>query len=83
MNELLDTLSRGEAGYQPGAAVTEQLGQVVMAPLIGPVAVGKSTCMDFVVGIDSEFGRVQSFTTRQRRLGEAATEFRFLEHSED
>ncbi len=53
-----------------------------MTPLIGPVSVGKSTCMDYIACLDDDFGRVQGFTTRPQRSGEAATEYRFLPHDE-
>ena len=81
MNSLIESLKEKQSSYIPSESVSDHLRHVVMAPIIGPVAVGKSTCMDKVVALNpDEFGRVNSFTTRPVRPGEAETEYRFLTH---
>ncbi len=52
-------LAELKPGYYPNHAVAEALSHVTMAPLIGPVAVGKSSCLARIVGTESDFGRVQ------------------------
>jgi len=58
------------------------LGDVTLAPIIGPVGIGKSACMHLILEQDEEFGRVQSFTTRSKRPEEPEDEYRFMPHDD-
>jgi len=82
MTTKLDLIKEREISYTPGLHVTEELRRVTMVPLIGPFAVGKSVCMAKILEQEPDFGRVQSFTTRSRRNGEAKDEYRFLPQGE-
>jgi guanylate kinase len=82
MTTKLDLIKEREPSYTPGLHVTEELRKVTMVPLIGPFAVGKSVCMAKILEQEPDFGRVQSFTTRSRRNGEAEDEYRFLPDGE-
>lgn len=83
MTDTLKFLRSKEAHYTPATETTDHLRAIVMAPIIGPVAVGKSTLMDCIKALcPDEFGRVMSFTTRPIRTSEAITEYRFLPHTE-
>ena len=66
----------------PGPAVAEQLNKITLANIIGPVAVGKTTCLNYISTHSTEFGRVQSFTTRPRREDDPEEDYRYLEHSQ-
>lgn len=83
MSEAIEALRAAQAGYEPSQEVSSALSDVTMVPIIGPVAVGKSTTMNAVCILDSEFGRVQSFTTRGIRAGEARDEYRWHDGSEE
>jgi len=83
MNEVdrLTALILEEAhDYVPSSEVTEKLSQVTFVPVIGPFAVGKSTCIKEVERLNDDFGRVTGFTTRDPRPGEGPDEFHFLPH---
>jgi guanylate kinase len=82
MNSLVNELDHLSLGYQPDIEVAEGLSRITMALIIGPMAVGKSACIKTVTDLDSEFGRVQSFTTRPIESRDSPDEFRFLEHDE-
>jgi guanylate kinase len=78
----LEFLVENAPDYQPSVEVAEQLESVTLAPLIGPVAVGKSACMERAIDMATAFGKVQSFTTRPKRPDEAESEYRFLPHND-
>ena len=82
MTEVIDALRAAETEYYPSEEVCDALSEVVMVPIIGPLAVGKSTCMGRIITIDPKsFGRVQSFTTRPMREGEPEHEYRWHDGS--
>jgi guanylate kinase len=69
--------------YSPSEAVCRELGRKVMVPIVGPTAVGKSTLMEQICELEpASFHRVQSFTTRDQRLGEPDDAYRFLKHTQ-
>lgn len=80
--ELEQELAALSRGYYPNPEVAGALEHVIMAPIIGPVAVGKSTCLAGITGANPDFARVQSFTTRDRDPRDAPNEYRFLGHDE-
>jgi hypothetical protein len=69
--------------YETSDAVKHVLGERELVPLIGPFAVGKTALMRAAEGLDPDFGRVRSFTTRARRAGESDDAYVFLPHNED
>jgi hypothetical protein len=78
VNEISDLVD----GYEASDEVTEALKQRELVPLIGPFAVGKSAIMHAAIELDSEFGRVQSFTTRSQRPNEDSSTYDFRGHNE-
>ena len=82
IGSLTETLGAMSAGYETSDTVKHVLRQKELVPLIGPFAVGKTALMRAAEGLDSQFGRVRSFTTRTRRAGEEDDAYEFLSHSE-
>lgn len=72
-----------ERTLTPSAEAVAALSQVTIIPIVGPIAVGKSACIDELVNLDERFERVRSFTTRPQRSGEPADQYKFLPHTED
>ncbi|HVV67347.1 MAG TPA: hypothetical protein VHB72_04785 [Candidatus Saccharimonadales bacterium] len=83
MANTVEALRKSLANYMPSEEVCAELATVTMVPIVGPLAVGKSTCMEMVRALDNDFGRVQSFTTRDRREGEAEDEYRWRGHTQE
>lgn len=64
--------------YVPAREVVDKLSGTTIVPIIGPFAVGKTTCIDAVESRHDLFGRSQSFTTRDLLPNEAPDTYRFL-----
>lgn len=57
-----------EYNYVPHIDNAEQLfGNITLVSVLGPMCVGKTTIISRAASLDSEFGRVVSFTTRPER----------------
>lgn len=56
----------------------ESLHDKTLVMIVGPTAVGKSSLMNQVVALDSEFGRVSGFTTREPRENDEPGLYRYL-----
>lgn len=83
VDELVEDISWASAGYSPkDPDVLKSLGETTMACIVGPVAVGKNTVINEVIRADEEFGKVVSFTTRERRAGEDPSTYDFRPHDE-
>lgn len=80
VEHLVDEISVLADGYEASNEVADILRQRDLVPLIGPFAVGKSAIMNTVIELDSEFGRVRSFTTRPQRPNEDSGTYDFLTH---
>ncbi len=83
MISVIEQLRESEASYRPCLEIEAHINPITMVAVVGPLATGKSTCIDTATSFDSDFGRVRSFTTRPIRDGEAITEYRFLQHNAD
>ena len=81
INKTLEELRAQENSYLPGVDVSYHLQKVTLAAVIGPVAVGKTTCLNYISTNSSEIGRVQSFTTRPARPDDPLGDYRYLKHS--
>ncbi|HEY8999232.1 MAG TPA: hypothetical protein VIM53_02845 [Candidatus Saccharimonadales bacterium] len=79
---LLAELERAQKTYKPNEAVRARLREITFVPVIGPFLTGKSTVMAAAARLDRSFGRVRSFTTRERRAGEPEDLYEFLPHTE-
>ncbi|HMH31334.1 MAG TPA: hypothetical protein VK534_02570 [Methylomirabilota bacterium] len=79
MLETLEKLRIIESDYKPEKRVIDALEQkqIALVALTGPFGVGKSSCIREVVQNDDRFGRVKSFTTRERREGEWPHQYNF------
>ncbi len=77
MTGAIDQLAKN---YSPGEKVAESLSSINRVAIIGPLAVGKTTCMLRTQELDSEFAMAGSFTTRDQREGEPEGIYRFLPH---
>jgi guanylate kinase len=80
IEDLVARIKQAEGDYIPGAGVQDRLRDVTFVAVIGPAAVGKTTLMRLASELGPDFGRVVSFTTRERRDEEPADAFRFLNH---
>lgn len=80
VESITEELAALSAAYETPETVQEFLRERDLVPLIGPFAVGKTTLMRAVELVDDDFGRVRSFTTRQRRQGEDDDTYDFLAH---
>jgi guanylate kinase len=56
----------------------EGLANKVLVMIVGPTAVGKSSLMNEVASLDSEFARVSGFTTRQPRANDEPGLYRYI-----
>lgn len=79
---LTDAIGAMSARYETSDTVKHVLQRKELVPLIGPFAVGKTALMRAAENLDRNFGRVRSFTTRERRAGEEADAYDFLPHNE-
>lgn len=82
ISSLTETLGAMSASYETSDTAKHVLQQKELVPLIGPFAVGKTALMRAAENLDREFGRVRSFTTRPRRVGEEGDAYDFLPHSD-
>lgn len=80
--EVLEWLRAEAESYKPNVAINERLAETVLIPVIGPMAVGKTTRIQNIVNTNPHFGRSVGFTTRPRRLGEPEDQYRFRSHME-
>ncbi len=80
VEHLVDEISVLADGYEASNEIADILRQRELVPLIGPFAVGKSAIMNATIELDSEFGRVRSFTTRPQRPNEDGGTYNFLAH---
>lgn len=78
----LQELSKNENKYFPNAKISEQLQQKVLIMVIGPAAVGKSSVMNKVIGLHSDFARVSGFTSRQPRPNDEPELYEYVAHTE-
>lgn len=83
MSQALAELTLREADFRPSDEVTDRLKQITFVAFIGAMATGKTSTMDQVAQLDSEFGAVRSFTTRPRRSIESGDDYRFINDTED
>ncbi len=83
MNSAHEILATHEADFYPSVEVVEQLRTRTLVAFIGAMAVGKTTCMEQVAKLDTEFAVVKSFATRPRRTNEPDNDYRFLDGTED
>lgn len=60
----------------------EPLAEKILVMVVGPTAVGKSTVMNRVVELDSQFGRVSGFTTRDKRSSDEVGLYRYVSRQE-
>lgn len=74
-------LREQELFYAPNATVSAGLKQKLAVPVIGPVAVGKSTVIEEVIRLDAEVEAAGTFMSRPQREHEA-TVYRFVNHDE-
>ncbi len=84
MNELdniTNLIDKKAETYIPTEEVRAKLAEVTLVPLIGPVAVGKTTTMNFIEANYPSFGQCHGFTTRDLRPGEEPDTYRFLPHN--
>jgi hypothetical protein len=80
--EIVEAIDEAARGYAPGEGVELILRRTILVPIIGPFAVGKTSCMRYIEDrYQPEFGRVRSFTTRSRRRGEEADTYHFRPHT--
>lgn len=70
-----------EPSYTPLPEIASELSGTVLAPIIGPMGVGKTTVIQFITENYRDFGNAQGFTTRPPRPGE--TEYRYLPHTQE
>lgn len=82
IEKLTSRIEQAVTSYAPGQDVLDALSAVTLVAVIGPSAVGKTTVMNSVVSIDTDFARVNSFTTRPRRPNESSDAYRFLQQNE-
>ncbi len=81
VRQLTETIGALSTHYQPNEEVAEHIRGITLVPIIGPFAVGKTTCQTAAAELDPAFGAVQSFTTRQRRADEPEEAYHFIEHT--
>ena len=67
LQQRLDHIRVTQAGYQPNAEVRQALATKSLIAIVGPCAVGKSYVIDTLTGVDDEFAKVRSITTRAPR----------------
>jgi len=65
--ERLGVLRDSQRVYEPNESVYRNLGHKTLIPVVGPSSAGKSVAIDETVRLDSRFGPVRSFSTRDPR----------------
>jgi hypothetical protein len=63
----LETIKSFQDSYVPGPHVETHLSWRSGVVIVGPMAVGKTTLLDYVPDRDNDFGAATSFTTRKER----------------
>ncbi len=85
MSGYVEELTVGADLYVPGSAVNDALHDVTLVPIVAPTAVGKSTCIQYVIDHwpeTSRADRCRSFTTRPHRDDEPEDQYRYFPHDE-
>lgn len=83
IQEQLDKARQEETTYRPSGEVLDQLRKKDFIMLVGPTAMGKSTLMNKMVELDSEFARVSGFTTRPKRSNDEPGLYDYIPHTDD
>src|SRR6476660_2168808 len=81
VSSLTQAMAEAASDYMPGALTIRELAVVTIVPIIGPLAVGKTSCMREVENHNPDFQMVHGFTTRPVRPGEAPDTYRFYDHN--
>lgn len=80
VSSLVDKIRQEARGYIADDGVQQELAEVTMVPIIGPLAVGKTSCMTAIESDFPDFAMVRGLTTRPIRDGEDKNTYRFLRH---
>ncbi len=83
IEKLVAEIAELTRGYVPMGGTAEVLQTKVVAPIVGPFGVGKSTLMRRVAEMNNDFSYVLGFTTRPRRPHEPDGVYRYIEHTEE
>lgn len=54
MKEIIADLRARQADYEPNDSIKEALSRSAMVLVIGPTAIGKTTCIDLVTELDPD-----------------------------
>lgn len=75
--DRLDTIIKGTQDYQPNSDVSLSILSRSLVEVIAPACEGKSTVMNKVVEMDTDFGYVRSWTTRNQEPRDEGSYYTF------
>ncbi len=79
----LRRLGSAQNTYVPCDEVRDELRQKSIIMLVGPSAIGKSTIMETVTGIDGDFAIAGTFTSRDPRPDEGGKSYTYIAHTDE
>jgi guanylate kinase len=83
LQQQLDIVKRNERNYWPADNVRDQLHNKNFIMVVGPAAVGKSSLMNEVAKIDTDFARVKNTTTRPQRSYDEPGLYNYVPHTNE
>lgn len=83
IQERLEKAGLNEPYYQPNKEISEQLGGIVIAMLIGPAGIGKTRVIEDVAAMNEDFGALSVFSTRTPRPDDTPGMFDLHPHTDE